>query len=534
MGRIGDFDIALPKKAHYLLGDFLAYHDEDFIRNVYRALLGREPDAEGASRYLAKIRSGDLSRIEVLGRIRFSAEGKAAGVPVVGVLVPFCMRTARRIPVIGRLLGIIQYAWRLPDLARNHEILESALFANRTEMRGKINATISEVEQALVQVRMTQSEQLSVVTSRIEATVANVDRTFGELHAGLLDARTSAQVLDGKILDTAERLRALITDAAKGTRDLDTLRDANSELAQRLAQLLPTADFMTLVASTERATGDIGRIARALDDVRTQLRSQGKALQQETDLDILLDAAHRDVKHTPGGATRDSTIEYAGDISEGFYAAFEDRFRGTRDDIKQRVAVYLPLVRAAGAGSSEAPIVDIGCGRGEWLELLHEQNLAASGIDLNRVAVAGCRGRGLDAIEADGIAHLRGLPPDSLGAVSAIHVIEHLPFARMIELFDEARRVLWPGGIVIFETPNPENLIVGACNFYYDPTHVRPLPPEPYRFMLESRGFDRVEIMRLHPDPEAPAFADSPRELAQVISERFFGSRDYALIGFKP
>jgi O-antigen chain-terminating methyltransferase len=99
-------------------------------------------------------------------------------------------------------------------------------------------------------------------------------------------------------------------------------------------------------------------------------------------------------------------------------------------------------------------------------------------------------------------------------------------------LFDEVLRVLKPGGVAIFETPNPENLVVGACTFWYDPTHQQPLPPEPMRFILDNRGFARIEILRLHPSTDM-ATTDAPNELSAAIAERFYGPRDYALIGYK-
>jgi O-antigen chain-terminating methyltransferase len=217
---------------------------------------------------------------------------------------------------------------------------------------------------------------------------------------------------------------------------------------------------------------------------------------------------------------------------DGFYVSFEDAFRGTREDIKRRVEVYLPYVREAGAGVAKAPVLDIGCGRGEWLELLNDNGLTASGVDLNRVAAAHCRERGLVVAEADALDYLRGVETASIGAVTAIHVIEHLPFRQLMCLFDEVLRVLKPGGVAIFETPNPENLVVGACTFWYDPTHQQPLPPEPMRFILDNRGFARIEILRLHPSTDM-ATTDAPNELSAAIAERFYGPRDYALIGYK-
>jgi len=127
-------------------------------------------------------------------------------------------------------------------------------------------------------------------------------------------------------------------------------------------------------------------------------------------------------------------------------------------------------------GLKDSPILDIGCGRGEWLELLKENNLNARGLDLNQVMVRMCRDKGLNVEEGEALSFLKSLPDSSLGAVTGFHLIEHYGFEFLVKLLGEILRVLKPGGIVIFETPNPGNILVGSCNFYIDPTHNKPLP----------------------------------------------------------
>jgi O-antigen chain-terminating methyltransferase len=178
-------------------------------------------------------------------------------------------------------------------------------------------------------------------------------------------------------------------------------------------------------------------------------------------------------------------------------------------------------------------VVDIGCGRGEWLEVLHDHHLAARGVDTNRVMVATCRELELDVTEEDGIEYLRAQAPGSLGAVTAIHVIEHLPFAQLIALFDAALRALQPGGMIAFETPNPENLLVGASTFYLDPTHQRPLAPELMRFIAQSRGFTDVQILRLHPYPVENRVQDGEGELHERFNALLYGPQDYAIVAVK-
>jgi 2-polyprenyl-3-methyl-5-hydroxy-6-metoxy-1,4-benzoquinol methylase len=218
---------------------------------------------------------------------------------------------------------------------------------------------------------------------------------------------------------------------------------------------------------------------------------------------------------------------------DALYVSFEDQFRGTREDIKGRFRVYLPLLTEAKLGSDAMPILDVGCGRGEWLELLQEEGLRAQGIDVNRVLVGECRDRGLAVTEGEAIAFLATLPPQSLGAISGFHVIEHLSLDALIRLLDETVRVLKPGGMAVFETPNPENVLVGSCNFYLDPTHRNPLPSSMVKFIVESRGLCRVEIMNLHPYPKSSRVEEGGLDVAQRFNEYFYGPQDYAVVGWK-
>lgn len=217
---------------------------------------------------------------------------------------------------------------------------------------------------------------------------------------------------------------------------------------------------------------------------------------------------------------------------DALYISFEDQFRGSREEIKARLRVYLPILAQAKLGTEEMPIVDLGCGRGEWLALLKEQRMRAHGIDLNRLLVEECRREGLEVSEGDAIAYLRSLPDNSQGAVTGIHLIEHLPFDGFIKLLDEVVRVLKPGGVTIFETPNPENVLVGSYSFYLDPTHRNPLPSPVVKFMVEARGLCRVEAMPLHPSEE-PRVEEAGLDVAKRFNAYFYGPRDYAVIGWK-
>ncbi|TFW35098.1 class I SAM-dependent methyltransferase, partial [Massilia horti] len=184
-----------------------------------------------------------------------------------------------------------------------------------------------------------------------------------------------------------------------------------------------------------------------------------------------------------------------------FYKAFEDRYRGSREMIAARLRVYLPFIAPLPALYQPARALDVGCGRGEWLELAAESGFAASGVDLDDAMLAACRARGLEVQTADALATLRAMDDASLALLSAFHVVEHMPFDDVRALLAEALRVLQPGGLLILETPNPENLVVGATSFYLDPSHLRPLPPLLLSFAAEHAGFGRVKVLRLQEDP---------------------------------
>ena len=184
-------------------------------------------------------------------------------------------------------------------------------------------------------------------------------------------------------------------------------------------------------------------------------------------------------------------------MSDQFYRAFEEKFRGPRGLIQQRLEVYLPFVQPVCAAYPEALVLDLGCGRGEWLELLQKNSIAAMGVDLDTGMLAACQQINLKVQCQDALESLKQLQDGSASVVSAFHLVEHLPFDRVKDLVAECHRVLKPGGLLIMETPNPENFMVATHNFYLDPTHLRPIPPDLLAFVPEYLGYESVKILRL-------------------------------------
>lgn len=233
-----------------------------------------------------------------------------------------------------------------------------------------------------------------------------------------------------------------------------------------------------------------------------------------------------------------------GTLPAAAYVRFEDRHRGTREEIRQRQRAYLDLFAGA------APVLDVGCGRGEFLDLCREAGIEARGVDLDPGMIARCREAGLAVEQADALAALAAAPDGSLGGIFCAQVIEHLVPETLIALVRLAYAKLRPGGILLCETPNPACLTVFSGAFYVDLTHVKPIHPEAARFLLEAAGFHTVELRYVNPVPAdgkllpleplwymrryEEAFLGQINANLERLNQLLWGAQDYAVIGRRP
>jgi SAM-dependent methyltransferase len=218
------------------------------------------------------------------------------------------------------------------------------------------------------------------------------------------------------------------------------------------------------------------------------------------------------------------------------YFTFESRFRPEQDVVEHQ-RLYVDLLRGY------RRVVDLGCGRGELLELLRDSGVSAYGVDVERDFILLVREKGFEVVDDDAVTHVEGLAPGAVDAITASHLIEHLPPEAMVRLVAAAADRLPDDGILVLETPNPESLLAGSVNFHRDPTHVHPIHPDTLTFLCESAGFDTVEVRRLSPVPaEYRLPSDSPNgsklgehldRVIEQLNEFLYGYQDYAVIARK-
>jgi SAM-dependent methyltransferase len=223
------------------------------------------------------------------------------------------------------------------------------------------------------------------------------------------------------------------------------------------------------------------------------------------------------------------------------YVGFEREFRGAPEAIRQRLGAYVPYFEGA------HDVLDVGCGRGEFLELLRERGVSARGLELNHEMAEVCRGRGLDVTEGDAASYLESLPDGSLGGLFAAQVVEHLEADYLLRFLELAYHRLRPGSKIVLETINVDSWSAFFGPYLRDITHVRPLPPATLLFLLRASGFQRVDMRASAPMGDEhklarltvdPANAASAAPLVEAFNQNvdrlnalLFGFSDYAAIG---
>jgi SAM-dependent methyltransferase len=472
--RASTVDLAILKQAHAALKDELEI-DRKVVRNDHTVLaeLRTLIDSRAAAVDLASLHRAHSALSKQFENSRESVQEVRAAIGTI---------SARLNAAKNALASLSETKADLKALGQMRGDLFASLDLSRSEVKTALDRAIQEVH-ANLDVQRHDLQSTTDFAKKSEITLKDLNEQFGLLTATKAD------------LGTVERAAAQITAS------LDSTRREGQDALERTSKLL----------------------SNQAHDLKVNL------LDQERRLTFLLLEARKRLPLPLSTEQIENLSTEEDHILDSMYASFEDRFRGTRADIKNYQTGYLKYIRQARAGSKERPIIDLGCGRGEWLEILRDEGLSAQGADKNRIFLDACRELNLNVVEEDALTLLQGKKPQSVGAVTSFHLIEHLQLKTFIAVLDESLRVLKSGGVLILETPNPENILVGAFSFYYDPTHIRPLPPQSTRFLLEARGFVNVDVLHLHPNPSFEFLKDEIPKLAPLFS----GGQDYALVAWK-
>ncbi|MGH8128864.1 MAG: methyltransferase domain-containing protein [Gammaproteobacteria bacterium] len=530
----------LPDQAQHVLSDFLRFNDADFIEVAYEKLLRRPADPEGSQGYLSALRSGALSKVEILGLIRFSEEGRRHAVHVDGLLLPYKLHRWRHVRVFGWFLGMGMAIWRLPRLAWRLQDMEASA-AHEVQETGRLlgliegiveqrftdtDDTIDSMRTELTQAVMSRMEGLRVVVARVGALQAALESTSSTLQANVtgLQDKIGAVSAAQRASDSERASLHASVEAALAAHEMRHAEFADAVDAMNAERLRDHRE------AASRLTVHDAALARLVE----QTRSDHRALRAVLDrLTVFLDASARQARKASEGSDDEPSLEEQ-------YASFEQTFRGEREQIKKRAAHYLGTLEDAGIEpGDEGVVLDLGSGRGEWLEVLGEHRYHGRGVDSNRGMLKASESRGHEVVEADALDYLRAQPNGSFAAITSMHMVEHMPHPVVIQLIDEALRVLRPGGVLILETPNPENVLVGSCMFYMDPTHLHPIPPPLLQWTVQTRGFEQVQIERLSDNRGssdlAPVSEDVPgsAQINQMVAW-FTAPPDYAVVARKP
>ena len=339
-----------------------------------------------------------------------------------------------------------------------------------------------------------------------------------------------------------ERLRHLLRTKLLGPQEafnattVQYINESVQPLEQAIDEYKTARDdvrrFQEALAARER------RMEALIDTIRTE------HAEIRTSIGVLQQATHNLAKSGSDPHRRiDSTLSPSTSSVETLshkYVGFEDAFRGSSEDIARQLRDYVPIF----AGASD--VLDIGCGRGEFLALLRESGVSARGIDLNDAMVAVCREKGFQAKKADALSYLRSLPAGSLGGLFAAQVVEHLEPAYLTRLLEAAFDVLRPGAPIVLETINPACWFAFFESYIRDITHVQPLHPDTLKFLLIASGFQQIEIRYRAPYPEHEKLQPLPASLplgdsvdtlnanVEKLNRLLFTHLDYAAVARRP
>lgn len=414
------------------------------------------------------------------------------------------------------------FIWAIVEPYLQRQLAFNSLLVDHINRNADAQRTAHQRDQDMVAGLRVQIEQVTVFQARLMLLLQQI--------TGYVDTRNRDSAGGSLVLNAA------LSDLAEGQAKYRESLAAREHRSEARVAALPGA--------IEELRGVVGVVQHSVVALKRGLERLGTPGSSSTPPALPPQAGH-----SPAVA-RDA---FGPSLDAYKYVGFEDQFRGSREVIRERLESYLPYFDRLSPGAGEPPtmgdVLDVGCGRGEFLDLLNERGIAARGIDLNHEMAEVCRARGLNVIEADAVGHLASLPDQSLGGIFAAQVVEHLEPSYLLQFLELTFEKLQPGGRLVLETLNPACWTAFFESYIRDITHRWPLHPETLKYLVLASGFSRAEIEFRSPVPAhdklqpiaAAGHASQPTgELVETfnanvekLNARMFTHMDYAIVATK-
>jgi len=547
--------ISFQTKEVYDICDFTQYHDQEFVENVFRGVLKREPDQGGLQHYLGVLRSGEHTKTDILCVVRFCKEGRSKKVNILGIKKRCFLAVLHMIPIIGYALKSLFTLLTLPKLLKRIDEFEAhthskwdellnndLLLQNATKTKADIvqmetKAEYSQIEELRTsfgagletKVEYSQIEELrALLDSRLEtkAEYSQVEELKTSFGAGLESKAEYSQI---------EELRALLDSRLETKAEYSQVEELKTSFGAGLeskAEYSQIEELRALLDSRLETKAEYSQVEEVIALLDSRLETKAEHSQIE-ELRALLDSRLETKEEYPqieefAEIPAENYLSRAIDLFGGpvkdvdkfdktglCYSLFENAFYD-HNIVIEKQKIYLPYIQS----HKNSKWLDMGCGRGEFIENLLDEGIKAVGVDINPVEIGKLGQRGFEVYCDDAVDFLKASGKTYQG-ISALQVIEHFDHTYLKAFIQLVYDKLTDDGLIVLETINPHNPLAFG-NFHIDATHKVPLPPELMVFLLQWYGFHNVKIVYSAPLPEQLRSSDFRRNY-----------HDYAVIGYK-
>ncbi len=537
------------------LSEFLQYHERAFVERAYILILGRRGDAAGVENYLKQLMIGEVSREEVLYAMKHSEEGSKRELTIIGLDEIYKKRMAKKriqnIPVIGKVARVCKNLLGTERRLRSLTIKEyqaenkiEQLQQRHDEFVNQENVITHQMSELIsqlaeVQIQVLESAELS---EKFNKKITESGISIGEMKKQIEESGISVGEVKKQLEESHLRISEIKEQEAKTAERIDRVEKTLVELQGFTGQIGSNVNSIneTLEGVCQKIHGIMDSLQENEKSAKNQALEDKKATQALMEeiavlkgrVFVLENEERKAVSQVSGQSL---PVEESGDVYASIdYFDFENHFRGSREHVKNVQTMYLPYFEG------KKNVLDLGCGRGEFTEMLLEKNVGVTGVDQYVPYVEYMKMLGLPVVLDDAVRYLK--KQENVDGIFVGQVVEHISVEQIMELCRLAYEKLEDGCYLIMETPNPTSLAIYTECFYMDPSHEKPVHPQTLKYFAEKAGFSSVEILYTQSSrlpfsiPKLKEDEEEYKEFNQAmerVSNLLFGSQDYAIIARK-